>query len=159
MQYSDNHMKASYKIYILSIVICLILGYVSGFAVKISDFSWYNSLHKPVFNPPRWVFAPVWTILYIMIGLSAVSILRSKNLYIKLLFIMQFICNLLWTPLFFYYHKIDYALYNIICLFVLLTLLLYRLYKDSPIFYLLLPYYLWVAFATILNYNIYVMNV
>jgi benzodiazapine receptor len=151
-------MKTIYKLYILSIIICLVLGFLSGFAVKISDFSWYIALNKPIFNPPRWIFAPVWTLLYIMIGLSAVPIFKSGRLYVKCLFTMQFICNLLWTPLFFYLQRVDLALFNIIILLILLIMLLYATYNQKYVFYLLMPYCLWVAFAVFLNYQIYLMN-
>jgi len=155
---SKNTKNATHGLKLLSILICLGLGFLSGYFVKISDFSWYVSLNKPSFNPPSWVFGPVWTILYIMIGLAAVNIFKGETLYPKLLFIIQFILNLLWSPLFFYLQRIGLALCDIAFLVISLALLIYNIRNQGYTFSLLMPYFLWVVFAAFLNYTIYVMN-
>ena len=154
----NNTKKATYSLKLLSILVCLGLGFFSGYFVKISDFSWYIGLNKPSFNPPSWVFGPVWAILYVMIGLAAVNIFKGEKLYPKLLFVIQFILNLLWSPLFFYLQRIGLALYDIVFLVISLALLIYNIRNQRYTFSLLIPYFLWVSFAVILNYIIYVMN-
>lgn len=151
-------MNRTNKLKLLSVLLSIGLGFLSGYAVKISDFSWYIGLSKPYFNPPSWVFGPVWTVLYGMIGLVAVPIFRREKLYLKLLFIVQFIFNLLWTPLFFYLQRVDLALLDIVLLEISLGLLIYNVRNQRYVFSLLIPYFLWVSFATVLNYKIYVMN-
>lgn len=150
--------KRTHKLKLLSVFLSIGLGFLSGLPVKFSDFSWYIGLSKPSFNPPSWVFGPVWTVLYCMIGLAAVPIFRGEKLYLKLLFIMQFIFNLTWTPLFFYLQRVDLALLDIVLLLISLAILIYSVHNQKYVFSLLVPYFVWVLFATFLNYKIYVMN-
>lgn len=89
---------------IIGIIICIALGILSGFLSHASDSAWYMSLQKPCYNPPSWVFAPVWTVLYGMIGIVMGRLWKQRFEHqgLMLLFIMQFVCNLAWSPLFFF---------------------------------------------------------
>ena len=127
------------------------------------NMEWYHSLNKPPLNPPDWIFAPVWTILYITIALS--FILYMKGGYSKeklkgiVLFIIQLILNLIWTPIFFVKQNIILA--GIVCIllliFVLLTII--QFHKSSKISaYLLIPYFLWLLVAAYLNIGIIILN-
>lgn len=145
---------------VAGIAICLGLGYLSGIIMQASDPHWYASLVKPVFNPPNWVFAPAWTILYIMMGIALGKIYKCRavcgNLFI--IFVLQLVFNLLWTPLFFYYHRIGLALIDITLLWLSLCIFIIFSRKNQTITMLFIPYILWVSFALILNLCLYQMN-
>lgn len=145
-----------YRLEIACSMLCLTLGILSGYGVKAGDSVWYMSLNKPSFNPPNWIFGPVWTILYIMIGTAFAKILKSKNTLLAGLFIFQFALNLIWSPLFFYFQRIDLALLDISILWITLTMLLYKSNRDTML--LLLPYFIWCSFASVLNFSIYWLN-
>ncbi|WP_010298795.1 TspO/MBR family protein [Candidatus Odyssella thessalonicensis] len=145
---------------IIGALVCLSLGFLSGYSVKISDLSWYAALNKPSFAVPNWVFAPVWTVLYISIGIALGRMCKDKNNKGRLffLFFTQLIFNLLWSPLFFYYQRIDLALYDIILLWLTLLVLIGSSRRASGIGWLLLPYFFWVSFAAVLNASIVYLN-
>ena len=149
-----------YQPEIMGALFCLILGILSGYGVKAGDSSWYLSLNKPTFNPPAWIFGPVWTILYLMMGVALGKLYKQKiqNKYFIILFIIQFIFNLLWSPLFFYFERIDWALVDICALWGSLMMLVIGLRNQKTVFLLLLPYALWVSFALVLNFTLYKMN-
>lgn len=124
---------------------------------------WFNSLTKPVFNPPAKIFSPVWTILYILIFISLALFIFAKSDFSKrkgyVLFAIQMLLNLLWSPVFFLMQNIGLALFIIILLdiFVLLTAKnFYKISKQAGI--LLFPYLLWISFATYLNIAYFVLN-
>ena len=124
---------------------------------------YYASLQKPFFAPPGWLFGPVWTVLYAMIGICLYTLLELKNGKDKnnllTIFWIQLICNLLWTISFFNLKANWLAVIDITLLAVLLTRFLYLLWHKKKIsFYLLVPYYLWVLFAMLLNCGIIVVN-
>lgn len=149
-----------YKSEILGSIICLALGMLSGYITKSSDYLWYAGLNKPFFTPPNWIFAPVWIVLYIMLGVAIGKIWDQKpfNKTLFSLFTAQFICNLLWTPLFFHFHRIDLALYDIGLLFLFLCLFMINAFKERVVFYLFLPYFLWSSFAFLLTYTVFSLN-
>lgn len=156
-------MKNSLKIYtpeITCAIFCLTLGMLSGYISHSGDTLWYQTLTKPNFNPPAWIFAPVWTILYIMMGFALGQIIKiQNNRNLRLLFVLQFTCNIIWSYLFFRIHRIDFALYDITGLWIALCALLIASYRHKTIFLLLIPYFAWTTFALILNFKIYLMNV
>ena len=139
---------------------CLSLGMISGYIFKGADSLWYTSLNKPFFNPPAWVFAPVWTLLYLMMGLSLGMLWkdRVKSRRLILIFIIQLIFNLLWSPLFFYAQNIGLALLDISALWITLILFMYSAKHQRAIFILFLPYFFWVTFALALNVSLYKIN-
>ncbi len=157
-------MSKTIKI-IIAVVICLSVGYASGMATQSSIQTWYPTLTKPFFNPPNWIFAPVWTILYIMMGISAGLIWSKKRQspdLVKnalLLFSIQLILNAIWSFLFFGLNNTLLALIEILLLGLLI---LETIKKFKPIdalaAKLMIPYLLWVGFATILNGSIWWLN-
>ena len=156
-------MKKLPKI-IIAVAICLGIGFFSGFATQSSIDSWYETLNKPAFNPPNWIFAPVWTLLYILMGIAA-GIVWSKGFYHKWVktalyhFIFQLLFNGLWSIVFFGFRSPGFALIIILVL-ILLIVLTYKWFKivNNTAAYLLLPYLVWVGFATILNFSIWQLN-
>lgn len=144
---------------IIGIFLCLSLGMFFGLSVD-PDLMWYQTLQKPFFSPPSWFFGPVWTVLYIMIGIvgGIVWKQRQKNPTLMMLFIVQLSLNSIWSPLFFYYHALLIALIDIVILWVLLVTFLWLVVKDRTLFYLWLPYVVWVSFALLLNSAFYYLN-
>ncbi|WP_010518176.1 TspO/MBR family protein [Croceivirga radicis] len=148
----------------VAILICLLIGFLSSFATQSSVNDWYVTLNKPSFNPPNWLFAPVWTVLYIMMGLAA-GLVWAKgfhHLWVKTAlyhFGFQLLLNALWSIVFFGLKKPELALIIIIALLVLIALT-YKWFKvvSKKAALLLIPYFTWVAFATVLNYKIWVLN-
>ena len=147
------------------VMVCLAVGYLSSKVTQASIETWYPMIKKPIFNPPNWVFAPVWTMLFIMMGIAAGMIwnkLESNKELVKkglLFFTIQLLLNALWSYLFFGLNNILLALIEII----LLWLIIYETYHvfkqiDKRASYLLIPYLGWVGFATILNGSIYWLN-
>ncbi|MCB9896138.1 MAG: tryptophan-rich sensory protein [Planctomycetes bacterium] len=124
---------------------------------------WYDRLEKPAFNPPAWVFGPVWTLLYIAMGTSAWLVWRSggfgKARLALGLFLLQLLLNAAWTPIFFGLQAPGAALLVIIalCLAILSTALAFRRH-SRPAAGLLLPYLLWVSFASVLNAALWYLN-
>ena len=126
--------------------------------------TWYAQLEKPTITPPDWVFGPAWTILYLLMSIS-VFLVWDKGLdypKVKLaigLFLIQLALNAIWTPIFFGFHLILLALIDIILLFIAIvaTLLVFKRI-SFPASMLLVPYLLWVGYATILNGSIYYLN-
>lgn len=147
---------------IVGSVVCLTLGMLSGYVSHASDSLWYAELSKPFFNPPAWIFAPVWAVLYLMIGIVFGMLWkdRVKNQKLILLFIAQLIFNLAWSPLFFYYHRIGWALLDLWALWDLLGIFMAGIVarNQRSILFLIVPYFLWVGFAFALNMSIYFMN-
>ncbi len=128
------------------------------------DKKWYNKLHKSSLTPPSWVFGVVWPILYILIIASFVVYIRQKPKISYtdkgvILFMCQLILNLIWSPLFFNLRRICLSLIVIVSLVIFVLLTAKEFYKTSPLSsYLLLPYIIWITFATYLNYYICVNN-
>jgi tryptophan-rich sensory protein len=155
----DIPMPANLMEY-LTLALCLgiptLVGAASGFATSQSVNTWYATLKKPSFTPPNEVFAPVWTALYILMGISLYMIWRSpespaRNLAL-LAFGVQLALNFAWSFVFFYFRRITLALGEIILLWLgvlSMVILFYRVNEAAAI--LQIPYLLWVGFATILN--------
>lgn len=132
-------------------------------SVFVSTDGWYAELNKPVWNPPNWIFGPVWTVLYIMMGVAAWRIWLRGGWQVQWkplsLFLIQWGLNALWTPLFFGLHLLGWAFVEILVLLVF-TLLTIRAFHrvDRVAAILLVPYMAWVGFASILNFTIWGMN-
>jgi len=149
---------------VLMVVLCVTVGYLSGLVTRESILTWYVTLNKPSFNPPNWVFAPVWTLLYIMMGVAAGMVWTSNSdeqTTKKALgfFAIQLGLNALWSCLFFGLHNPLLALIEIILLW-LMIFETYNMFKkiNKTAGLLLLPYLAWVSFATILNASIWWLN-
>lgn len=126
--------------------------------------SWYPALQKPSFTPPSWIFGPVWTVLYILMGVAAFLIwqrgLGHRAVRMALIwFLVQLALNAAWSPVFFGLHRIGWALLVIVLLWVAIAGTMHRFFRISlPAGWLLVPYLLWVSFATVLNASIWSLN-
>ncbi|CAN5173218.1 TspO/MBR family protein [soil metagenome] len=141
-----------------AIIICEGAGIIGSFFTVNSVNTWYSTLNKPFFNPPSWLFGPVWTILYLMMGISLYLIWEKKKVDLKWFWI-QLVLNSLWSILFFGLKNPGLAFLEIILLWgaIFLTIRGFWKYKRLSA-YLLIPYLLWVTFATILNLSIVLLN-
>jgi len=135
----------------------------SAAAAFIPIGSWYQSLNKPTWNPPAWVFGPVWTVLYILMAVAAWLVWREggwkKQKFPLGLFIAQWLLNVLWTPLFFGMHLIGLAFIDIAMLWLMIAATTFTFWRVSkPAGLLLLPYLAWVSFASVLNFVLWRLN-
>ena len=156
------HKKSSKRY--LSVIVWILISFlpaiVGGF---FKPGNWYLEIIKPEWTPPGWIFGPVWFFLYFCMGIAAFLIWESKkNKQIKLpiiVFILQLLLNALWSWIFFGLHNLGLSVFEIIVLWVMIgatIILFYRVNKIAGL--ILIPYLLWVSFATILNYNIWILN-
>lgn len=149
---------------IISILICETTGITSGLIANTGMNAWFDALNKPSWNPPAFLFAPVWTFLYLLMGISlwliwksAAPVPQKSNAII--LFSLQLFLNFWWSIIFFKFHSPAVALVDIILMLILILLTIISFSKLSkPAAWLLVPYIVWVSFATILNYSIWDLN-
>jgi benzodiazapine receptor len=135
----------------------------SATAVFVSTGSWYAGVHKPAWNPPNWVFGPVWTTLYLMMALAAWLVWRDGGWQRRAvplgLFVLQWVLNTAWTPLFFGLHRPGVAAVDIALLWVVLITTLILFWRtDKRAGGLMIPYLAWVTFAAVLNVTICRLN-
>lgn len=150
--------------FIISLLLPLAVGGISGFFTVKAIPGWYAQLNKPWFNPPNWLFSPVWTSLYIMMGIAlwlvwksdASQKLKQRAIY---LFAAQLVLNFFWSLIFFYLHQIGWAMVEIMAMWgmILLSIVAFANVNKAAA-WLLVPYISWVSFATILNYSIWKLN-
>ena len=153
----------------LFVVGCELVGLVGAATTATGGSSWYETLAKPPFNPPGWLFGPVWTALYAMMGVAAFLVWREGRRAdgaakadvnrALTLFIVQLVLNGIWTPIFFGAESIVGGAVVIVTLLVVLALTVRAFFGVSRTAgWLLVPYLLWVAFATTLNLSIWWLN-
>jgi len=146
-----------------SLLLPLAVGGIAGLFTTEAIPGWYASLNQPSFNPPDWVFGPVWTTLYIVMGISFFLIWKmeagkQRNLAI-IVFILQLLLNFCWSFFFFYFKMIGVALVDIVALWIMIVGMLVRFYKLKPLAsFINIPYLLWVSFATALNAAYFFLN-
>ena len=157
-------MKANQLIKLVaSLLLPLAVGGIAGIFTTEAIPGWYASLNQPSFNPPNWVFGPVWTMLYIILGFSLFLIWKlpsgkERNQAI-IVFMVQLIFNFCWSFFFFYFKMIGLALLDIVVLWIMIVAMLVRFYKLKPVAaYINIPYLLWVTFATALNIAYFFLN-
>lgn len=148
---------------ILSIGICQLVGLAGSLFTGMSVSTWYIALQKPSFTPPDYVFAPVWILLYLLMGIAAFLVwkeIESKKVKGALLFFsIHLAVNLLWTVIFFGLRSIygGFIVITILWTMILVLMIIFR--KISTLSSILLfPYFLWVTFASILNAGIMILN-
>ncbi|MGB9748714.1 MAG: TspO/MBR family protein [Candidatus Woesearchaeota archaeon] len=153
--------------FIISILIPLIIGFLGSIFTSKSVNSWYLALNKPFFNPPNWLFAPVWIILFVLIGISFYFAWdknfggnkKIRKAVCLTVYSLQLFFNFLWSLLFFGLKNPLFAFAEIIFLWFLIIANIFVFYKVSKISaYLLVPYLLWVSFASLLNCYITILN-
>ncbi|MBN1569513.1 MAG: tryptophan-rich sensory protein [Acidobacteria bacterium] len=147
----------------LFIAVCLLVAGFGGFFTAGSVRQWYPQLDKPSWTPPSWIFGPVWTALYLMMAVAAWLVWRKGELFsvgsALGLFIFQLVLNAAWSPLFFGLKNPLAGLLDIVPLWVAILATMLSFWRISPAAaILLLPYWLWVSFATALNFAIWKMN-
>lgn len=157
-----NSVKVLTTLFIC-LLIPLAIGGISGFATATSINDWYVTLNKPSFNPPNYLFAPVWTLLYLLMGISVFIIWRSpigrNRTNALIIFAIQITLNFIWSFLFFKFNLVGLAMVEIVVMwFSIIVMIIYfnRISKFAA--YLQIPYLLWVSFATILNSAIWILN-
>jgi translocator protein len=150
--------------FIIAIAIPQLAGFIGSIFTTQSVSTWYTTLEKPVLNPPSWVFGPVWITLYFLMGLAVFLVWKkgfeNKNVKVALIvFDIQLFLNVVWSILFFGLKRPGTALIEIICLWVTILVTIIMFAKVSRLAaWLLVPYILWVSFATYLNYSLWILN-
>jgi tryptophan-rich sensory protein len=156
-------MQKTLKLW-LAIIICLATGGLGSLFTTPAIDSWYTTINHPSFNPPNWVFGPVWTLLFILMGIALFLVWREglkkqDNKIFFIVFIIQLVINLAWSAFFFWLHNPLFAFIDLIILWLLILFLLIKAWGiNKTAFWLLLPYILWVSFAGVLNYTIWQLN-
>lgn len=148
---------------LIAVLATLGVGFLSSFfTIKAAQI--YRNLIQPSFAPPSWIFGPVWTVLYILMGLAAYRMWMygKEDQEVRnglTLYLLQLLFNFLWSLLFFTLHLRGLAFAEILVLWLLIVLTMLRFKKvDLIAFYLLVPYILWVSFASVLNYSVWILN-
>jgi benzodiazapine receptor len=144
------------------VVLCLVAGFIGSLFTAPAVATWYRDLQKPAWSPPNWAFAPVWTALYVAMGVAAWLVWRRAVPGVPAalaLFAVQLALNVAWSGLFFGLHSPGTALLDIVLLWLAILATLVAFWRISPAAgILLLPYLGWVSFAASLNYTIWRMN-
>jgi len=147
---------------IFSIFICLFAGFIGSFFTSPAIPTWYATLQKPTFAPPNWVFFPVWTSLFIMMGISLFLVWQKEDKKVKtalIIFAGQLVLNALWSVAFFGFRSPLLGLMEIVILWVAILATILSFMKVSrTAAYLLIPYILWVSFAAFVNFSIWRLN-
>jgi len=152
--------KNKYLSLVIIILITFLASFIGGYVTTSFKEPWYSEIILPSFNPPSWVFAPVWTALYIMMSLAIwrVWIKLSDKKILEIYFYHLFF-NATWSVIFFGFHLIELALFNlIIILFFIIKLMRIYFKKERFSFYLMVPYLLWSSYAFVLNLTIAILN-
>ncbi|MEO0095936.1 MAG: TspO/MBR family protein [candidate division WOR-3 bacterium] len=150
--------------FIASLILTLGAGFIGSMATRQSVSTWYGTINKPPISPPNWLFGPVWTALFILMGIAFYLVWNKgfSELSVKtamIIFLIQLALNILWSFLFFGLRSPLYAFIEIIILWIAILLTIIYFFKVSYVAgYLLIPYILWVSFASILNGWIAVLN-
>ena len=147
----------------LCILSTLLIGGISGFATASSINGWYVTINKPSFNPPNYLFGPVWTSLYILMGISLYIILQSDSNELRkkavTIFSIQLFLNFCWSFIFFNFQNLGFAFVEIILMWISILTMIIIFYKiNKTAAFLQIPYLLWVSFASILNGSIWYLN-
>ena len=154
-------MKNKWLVLAGFIVLCLGIGTIAGLVTADASVTWFPTLKKPSFNPPSWVFAPVWSLLYIMMAIAAWRVWLEGSIAKPALnlFFIQLVLNFAWSLLFFGLHSPALALIDIVAMWIMIVLTMRAFFKIAkPSGWLLAPYLAWVSFATILNASIWWLN-
>ena len=154
-------LKNKFLSFVLFFIITFSASFIGGLVTYTSKEPWYSELTKSNFNPPDWIFAPVWTTLYLMMTLAIWFFWHSKNREMNTIYIyfIHIVFNTTWSVVFFGFHNIFLALVNLIILIFLIVILILRFRRVNKVSsYLMIPYLLWSSFALFLNYSLLVLN-
>ena len=152
--------KNKYLSLFIILLITFLASAIGGFTTTSFKEPWYSQIILPSFNPPSWVFAPVWTSLYVMMSIAIWKIwINSFDLELLKLYFIHLFFNGTWSVVFFGFHQIGLALVNLIIIIIFIIMLMKKyLMKDKLSFYLMIPYFLWSSYALILNSSIFLLN-
>ncbi|MSR72254.1 MAG: hypothetical protein CK519_00530 [Opitutia bacterium] len=144
----------------LLILLTLGIGWLGSQSTHPEITGWYANLIKPSFKPPNYLFGPVWTMLYLLMAISQWMVRNAtQNKHTKIFFGLMLICNAFWSPVFFKYHLIGWALVVLVLYLITLAVWIRYLYQENKTAaYLQSPHVLWASFATVLNASIYLLN-
>lgn len=147
-------------LFLFSLLICQLAGIVGSIFTRPAINDWYIYLKKPDIAPPSWIFAPVWTVLFLLMGVSLFLLIKSKNNQKALgAFFIQLILNVFWSIMFFGARNPMFAFIEILFLWItILATIVYSYRISKTAAWLLAPYLLWVSFAMLLNYSYWVIN-
>ena len=154
-------LKNKFLSFILFALVTYSASIIGGMATIGFKEPWFSSLIKPPYNPPSWIFAPVWTTLYLMMTIAIWSFWHSKNKNINTIYIyfIHLIFNTTWSVVFFVFHKIFLALIVLIILILLIIFIMVRFKRVNMIsYYLMIPYLLWCFYALTLNISLFMLN-
>jgi len=141
----------------VAILTCEAVGILGSIATVSSVNSWYTTLNKPFFNPPPWLFGPVWTLLYFLMGIALYWMWERKK--ISSWFWIQLFLNFTWSFAFFGFKMPGLAFLNIILLWIAIIRTIKNFYLEyKPAGLILLPYLFWVTFASLLNFAVWILN-
>jgi len=153
-------MKNKYLSLVIILLVTIIAPMIGSYATATFKEPWYSEIVLPTFNPPVWVFAPVWTTLYLLMSIAIWKIWKNSfdTRILKIYFIHLFF-NSTWSIVFFGFHLIGPALVNLIIILLFIIFLMKKyLMRDKISFYLMIPYLAWSSYALILNISIFLLN-
>ena len=153
-------MRNKYLSLLIILLITFIAPMIGSYATTTFKEPWYSQIILPSFNPPSWVFGPVWTTLYILMSIAIwrIWIKYYDNKILNLYFFHLFF-NMIWSIIFFGFHQIGLALLDLFIILIFIALLMKIYYSmDKISFCLMVPYFLWSGYALVLNYNIFILN-
>ncbi len=144
----------------LILLVTFVASGIGGFVTSSFKEPWYSEIILPTFNPPSWVFGPVWTILYILMSVAAwIAWSKVSDKKILKIYFVHLFFNAIWSIIFFGFHEIFIALINLVIILIFIIWLMKIYYQVSKIsFLLMMPYLLWSSYALILNTTIFYLN-
>jgi tryptophan-rich sensory protein len=154
-------LKNKFLSFLLFALVTFSASAIGGFATVGFKEPWYSLINKPLFNPPDWVFAPVWTTLYLFMTIAIWKFWHSKNRDISTIYVylIHLIFNTTWSIVFFVFHKITLALIVLVILIFLIIILMVRFKRVNLYsYYLMFPYLLWCFYALLLNTSLIILN-
>jgi benzodiazapine receptor len=153
-------IKNKYLSLVLILLITSIASAIGGFTTASFKEPWYSGIVLPSFNPPSWVFAPIWTTLYILMSVATWRVwIKFSDRKILSIYFFHLLFNATWSVVFFGFHQIELALINLIIILIFITVLMkIYLHKDKLSFFIMLPYFLWSSYALLLNTAIVILN-
>ena len=159
--YNTYMLKNKFLSFILFFIITYSASFIGGFATVSFKEPWYSQLVKSNYNPPDWVFAPIWTTLYLMMTLAIWFYWHSKNRDINTIYVyfIHIVFNTTWSIVFFGLHQILLALIVLLVLIFLIIVLILKYKRVNLVsYYLMIPYLLWTTYALFLNFNLLILN-
>ena len=159
--YNTNMLKNKFLSLILFSIVTFSASFIGGLVTISLKEPWYSGLIKSNYNPPDWIFAPVWTTLYIMMTLAIWFFWHSEKRDVNTIYIyfIHIVFNTTWSIVFFGLHQIFFALVVLVILITLIIILIIRFKRVNFVsYYLMIPYLLWSCYALFLNFNLYILN-